>query len=38
MRQAWGIPLLIGIAALDAAFGLLTIWDKQDWAPPPVGC
>ena len=30
MRQAWGIPLLIGIAALDATFGLLTIWDKQD--------
>ena len=32
MRQAWGIPLLIGIAALDATFGLLTIWDKQDLA------
>ena len=30
MRQAWGIPLLIGIAALDATFGLLTIWDKHD--------
>ena len=30
MRQAWGIPLLIAIAALDATFGLLTIWDKQD--------
>jgi hypothetical protein len=30
MRQAWGIPLLIGIAAIDATFGLLTIWDKQD--------
>lgn len=25
-----GIPLLIGIAALDATLGLLTIWDKQD--------
>jgi hypothetical protein len=30
MRQAWGIPLLIGIAALDATFGLLTILVKQD--------
>jgi uncharacterized membrane protein len=26
IRQAWGVSLLIGIAATDATLGLLTLW------------
>ena len=32
MRQAWGVPLLIAVAALDATFGLVTLWGKGDLA------
>lgn len=30
MRQAWGVPVLIGLAALDATLGLVTLWGKSD--------
>ncbi|MEX2555165.1 MAG: hypothetical protein WEB06_05990 [Actinomycetota bacterium] len=29
-RQAWAVPVLIGVAALDATLGLVTLWDKLD--------
>lgn len=29
-RQAWAVPVLIGVAALDATLGLVTLWDKVE--------
>jgi hypothetical protein len=29
-RQAWGVPVLIALAALDATLGLVTLWSKSD--------
>jgi hypothetical protein len=26
IRQAWGVPLLIGVAAVDGTLGLLSLW------------
>ncbi len=30
--QAWGVPVLIAIAAIDATLGLVTLWGKSDAA------
>jgi uncharacterized membrane protein len=27
IRQAWGVPVLIAVAAIDATLGLLSLWD-----------
>ncbi len=30
LLQAWAVPVLIAIAALDATLGLITLWGKSD--------